>query len=74
MYTLNAKLALGGSVCQMHVNVFVSLCVFQVRFNVNPQSSGHPVIPEPRNNQARKPQNKDKHGKTNTAVLSQYEY
>ncbi|XP_048035355.1 protein phosphatase 1 regulatory subunit 35 [Megalobrama amblycephala] len=34
----------------------------QVRFNVNPQSSGHPVIPEPRNNQTRKPQNKDKHG------------
>ncbi|KAK7129455.1 hypothetical protein R3I94_017611 [Phoxinus phoxinus] len=34
----------------------------QVRFNVNPQCSGHPVIPEPRNNQVRKPQNKDKHG------------
>lgn len=32
----------------------------QVRFNVNPQC--HPVIPEPRNNQARKLQNKDKHG------------
>ncbi|CAM4674589.1 unnamed protein product [Leuciscus chuanchicus] len=42
--------------------VCVCVCVFQVRFNVNPQVSGHPVIPEPRNNQVRKPPNKDKHG------------
>ncbi|KAG1932393.1 protein phosphatase 1 regulatory subunit 35 [Pimephales promelas] len=34
----------------------------QVRFNVSPQCSVHPVIPEPRNIQARRPQNKDKHG------------
>lgn len=62
---------MAGSVWQTHVNVFAPLCVFQVRFNVNPQCGGHPVIPEPRNNQVQRPQNtKDTHGKTNTAALS----